>query len=136
MFLTHLPHMAVMLGAGVRQHAAAAKRDHLTARLIALRGRPVRRTCELFDFFEQLERGRLGMTDREKVIKGLECLADRVSGCQSDCPYYASRVVTCFRAMAADALSLLKEQERQIEQLEYHLAITQNNLNYYVNGND
>ena len=51
------------------------------------------------------------MADREKVIKGLECWADRVSGCQSDCPYYASRVVTCFRAMAADALALLKEQE-------------------------
>jgi hypothetical protein len=35
-----------------------------------------------------------------------------------------------------DALELLKEQEQQIEQLEHDLAVTQNNLNYYVNGND
>lgn len=31
---------------------------------------------------------------------------------------------------------LLKEQDNQIEQLEHDLAVTQNNLNYYVNGND
>jgi hypothetical protein len=30
--------MAVALGAGVRQHAAAAKRDHLTARLLSIKG--------------------------------------------------------------------------------------------------
>ena len=35
-----------------------------------------------------------------------------------------------------DVLELLKEQEQQIEQLEHDLAVTQNNLNYYVNGND
>jgi hypothetical protein len=35
-----------------------------------------------------------------------------------------------------DAIALLKEQEAQIEQLEHDLAVTQNNLNYYVNGND
>ena len=35
-----------------------------------------------------------------------------------------------------DGYSLLTEQEDQIEQLEHDLAVTQNNLNYYVNGND
>lgn len=30
----------------------------------------------------------------------------------------------------------LKEQEEQIERLEHDLAVTQNNLNYYMNGND
>ena len=35
-----------------------------------------------------------------------------------------------------DGYALLTEQEDQIEQLEHDLAVTQNNLNYYVNGND
>lgn len=34
------------------------------------------------------------------------------------------------------AIELLKEQGERIEQLEHDLAITQNNLNYYMNGND
>ena len=34
------------------------------------------------------------------------------------------------------ALDLLKEQEEQIEQLEHDLAVTENNINYYINGND
>jgi hypothetical protein len=50
------------------------------------------------------------MADLKKVIKALECLADRVKVCTSDCPYYAPRGVTCFQAMAADAIALLKEQ--------------------------
>lgn len=35
-----------------------------------------------------------------------------------------------------DGYALLTAQEDQIEQLEHDLAVTQNNLNYYVNGND
>lgn len=35
-----------------------------------------------------------------------------------------------------DALALLKEQGELIERLEYDLAVAQNNLNYYINGND
>ena len=34
------------------------------------------------------------------------------------------------------AYALLKEQEEQIERLEHDLAVAQNNLNYYMNGND
>lgn len=88
--------------------------------------------------------------DREKVIKGLElCKYDPDPG-QEDkwnhsclkCPYCWSGPDTepfttrdCWK-LIADALALLKEQDKQIEWLEYDLAVTQNNLNYYINGND
>ena len=50
--------------------------------------------------------------DKEKVIKGLDCLANDNAACSSDCPYYENRVPAgCFQAMARDALKLLKEQE-------------------------
>ena len=35
-----------------------------------------------------------------------------------------------------DALDMLKERQSQIEILEYKLAVAENNLNYYINGND
>ena len=56
--------------------------------------------------------GEVGMTDREKTIKGLGCLADENSACHSDCPYFTDREEGgfCFRKMAHDALDLLKEQ--------------------------
>lgn len=38
--------------------------------------------------------------------------------------------------MYTDIIALLKEQEEQIKQLEHDLAVAQNNLNYYINGND
>ena len=73
------------------------------------------------------------MIDKEKVIKGLEhCKTGR---CDSRCPYNHINV-GCRKQLDEDILALLKEQEKQIEQLEYDLAVTQNNLNYYVNGND
>lgn len=56
------------------------------------------------------------MTDRGKVVKGLECLANNISGCYSDCPYYESP--SCFRTIAADALALLKAQEPRVMTLE------------------
>ena len=56
------------------------------------------------------------MADREKVIKGLECLANNCSVCTSDCPYYESP--SCFRTIAADALALLKAQEPRVMTLE------------------
>lgn len=56
------------------------------------------------------------MIDREKVLNGLECLADENSACHSDCPYFTDREDGgfCFRKMAYDALELLKEQEAKI----------------------
>lgn len=75
------------------------------------------------------------MADREKVLNGLEACADRTGALCRTCPY-DFRKEGCIFDMARDALELLKEQEAQIKRLEHDLAVTQNNLNYYVNGND
>ena len=48
------------------------------------------------------------MADREKVIKGLECLSSAEVCNGSDCPYYD---FDCTQKIAYDALELLKEQE-------------------------
>lgn len=61
------------------------------------------------------------MTDREKIISMLE----------EDIQDY--RVIDL--SLLIDALELLKEQQSEIERLEHDLAVTQDNLNYYVNGN-
>ena len=59
------------------------------------------------------------MIDREKVIKGLECCTSG-EGCTSDCPYFKEFPITdgrCIRASQADALGLLKELQKQIEEI-------------------
>ena len=72
--------------------------------------------------------GKVGMMDRLTVMGCLEGLT------QDDWEqWYSDSEV---QETAKTALALLKEQEEQIKQLEYDLAITQNNLNYYLNGND
>lgn len=80
------------------------------------------------------------MTDRGKIIKGLECCAAMKGEKCRECPYGHECLNVDYLYgiphLAADALELLKEQEAQIEQLEHDLTVTQNNLNYYVNGND
>ena len=55
------------------------------------------------------------MTDREKVIKGLEVCRDmdnppgyRFTSCDPDCPYHGNG---CARRLKEDALALLKEQD-------------------------
>ena len=68
------------------------------------------------------------MHDRKKVMSWLEGLTD-----EDWRRYHSDSEV---RNIAKAALELLKEQEDQIEQLEHDLAVTQNNLNYYVCGND
>ena len=55
------------------------------------------------------------MTDREKVIKGLECLAQKqaptANSCK-DCGYInRPSFAICVKDIASDALALLKEQE-------------------------
>ena len=81
------------------------------------------------------------MPDREKIIKGLDiCINNIHTGCPRVCPYYEQCIErgneNVFQPIFRDALAMLKEQEDQIEQLEHDLAVTQNNLNYYVHGND
>ena len=68
------------------------------------------------------------MTDHEKVMSWLEGLTfDDWRDYHSD-----SEVQT----IAKEAFALLKEQKKVIERLEHDLAVAQNSLNYYVNGND
>ena len=76
------------------------------------------------------------MVDREKVLVGLKSCADSTGALCRTCPYDFVHNENCMGDMAQDALELMKEQEAQVEQLEHDLAVTQNNLNYYVNGND
>lgn len=75
------------------------------------------------------------MVDRENVIKGLT--AHRNGNCnERDCPWYYDDKDGCLVNLLDATLELLKEQSAQIAHLEYDLAITTNNLNYYINGND
>ena len=48
------------------------------------------------------------MTDREKVLKGLECLITNETPCEG-CPYNGSGY--CMKNIAKDARELMKEQE-------------------------
>lgn len=68
------------------------------------------------------------MPDRWKVIKEYEDYVNSYISLTTSHDYEFE--------MHKAVLALLKEQESQIERLEYDLAVTQNNLNYYVNGND
>ncbi len=70
------------------------------------------------------------MPDMDKVIKGMACC---VMYCDAECPYHGGG---CSRALIADAMVLLREQERQIKRLEYDLAIAESSLRYYTCGND
>lgn len=55
------------------------------------------------------------MTDREKVIKGLEICTSKPCYC-TDCPYRANCCLDSQEVME-DALALLKEQEKEIKSL-------------------
>ncbi len=75
------------------------------------------------------------MADREMVIKSLEeCSGGDCSGCQ----YFGQDIYGdhCWDKLMKVAAELLKEQAEHIDRLERDLAITTNNLNYYINGND
>lgn len=75
------------------------------------------------------------MADREMVIKSLEeCSGGDCCGCM----YFRTTIYGdhCWDKLIKVAAELLKEQAEQIERLEHDLAITTNNLNYYINGND
>lgn len=53
------------------------------------------------------------MTDREKVIKGLECCN---AGTMCDeCDYHISQF--CLHELKADALALIREQQEEIQRL-------------------
>ena len=76
------------------------------------------------------------MPDREKVMKGLEhCMHIDTVFC-ADCPYDYADSSDCVVELAKNALELLKVQEAKIERLEHDLSVAENNLNYFVNGNN
>ena len=57
------------------------------------------------------------MTDREKVIKAIECCVLNNTRCFDDndklCPYFSTKVCMCEIELLKDALELLKEQKAQ-----------------------
>lgn len=64
--------------------------------------------------------GEMGMIDREKVIKGLDCCSSLDNNC-ADCPYNYDGDMSeneCLRLkLIPDALALLKEQAAEIDSL-------------------
>lgn len=66
------------------------------------------------------------MPDKEKLIKGLECCT-KGNACISDCPYFKEVPMAdgkCITALQADALALLKEQEKKRITLHKNHTIT------------
>ena len=58
------------------------------------------------------------MTDREKVIKGLECCTDYCDE-ETGCPYYGDdEAFECEERLRRDAIALLKAQEPRVMTLE------------------
>ena len=72
------------------------------------------------------EGGVMLMTNMEKVIKGLECCSKLDDNC-TDCPYdYAGdggESICLRRQLMPDALALLKEQEKIVNELEEKLRL-------------
>lgn len=74
------------------------------------------------------------MADLEKVIKALEKCTTHPCYCK-DCEYQRD----CYgdsEPLMKDALELLKEQSKTIEELEDELHRTEDMLNHYLNGNE
>lgn len=68
------------------------------------------------------------MTEREKVIEGLEmCTNISQDGCLMLCPYKDEKDETysgfCEQVLKQDALALLKEQQKRINELEEKLRL-------------
>ena len=65
------------------------------------------------------------MTDREKVIKGLECCKETGWTSCHTCPYYRGDIDACIPKIKSDALALLKAQEPQVLTLEEYKALAE-----------
>lgn len=79
------------------------------------------------------------MIDKEKVLKGLECCADRTGKLCKTCPYDFIHNENCMGDMARDALELIKEQEEKIKGLSTlldfaHAAISHGKKEGLTNG--
>ena len=71
------------------------------------------------------------MTDREKVITALQLELEYPYSweCAAKCPYYGKTDCDCFAQVTKDAIELLKEQHRLIEQLKHELGVTRAAMN-------
>ena len=76
------------------------------------------------------------MTEREKVLNDLRELCEYLFHEYKVC-YHGDEEDTYNRFLVANnALNLLKEQEHQITELEHCLAVAEDDLRYYTNGNE
>lgn len=61
------------------------------------------------------------MGDSEKVIKAIECCVVNYTRCFDDndklCPYFSTKVYMCETELLKDALALLKEQQKLIDDM-------------------
>ena len=64
------------------------------------------------------------MIDKEKIVKAF-VLCRVNEGCSANCPYWDNdaSVKGCTKKLATDVYSLLKEQERRINELEEKLRL-------------
>lgn len=69
------------------------------------------------------------MTDTETAMTGLQNLRDAILN------DYIRETDQAVRTID-EAIDLLKEQQKQIERLEHDLAITEDNLRHFLNGNE
>lgn len=56
--------------------------------------------------------------EKEQIIKALECLASEKDVPCKGCAYQKYEGVACRKALAKDALALIREQEKQLSELE------------------
>ena len=70
------------------------------------------------------------MPEIDKVIKGLHVIGGWITD------RLGIEQARNFLQTIDDALELLKDQRNTINQLEYNLAVTQDNLCFYINGNN
>ena len=81
------------------------------------------------------------MTDREKVIKGIDICLQRFH-CGEDCPYYDNCGIGCTEQLREDALALLKDQPEIVRckdclhRSENHRCYADNPMRGQFVGND
>ena len=64
--------------------------------------------------------------EKEQIIKALECLASEKDVLCKGCAYQKYEGLSCRKALAKDALALIKQQDEQIFQLENRLKECEN----------
>ena len=77
------------------------------------------------------------MSDRKTVITHLQIIHTWAKFARErDLQFFTPKHLENMAEWTDDAIELLKEQDKKIEQLEDDLARTENMLNHYLNGNE